>query len=96
MEESIPTAQIEQLVKKAMDSRLKKAMKEYVEKTERQVSELSLLERIVRVEERLKSMRKMSELKSKEIENYVEVRLREIEARLDALEKQSLKLQCKN
>jgi phosphoenolpyruvate carboxylase len=96
VEESVLTSQIEQLVTKAVESRLKKAMKEYVEKTERQLRELSLFERTVRVEERLRSMREMSELKSKEMEKHFKARLLEINARLDVIEKRFLKLQCKD
>lgn len=91
MEESISTAQIEQLVIKVVESRLQKAIEEYVEKNELLVKELSLIERTVRVEEELRSLREMSESKFETLQREMNVRFeshqREMNARFEAMDK---------
>ncbi len=91
MEESISTAQIERLVIKAVKSRLQEAIEEYVEQNELRLKELSLIERTVRVEEELRSMREMSESKfemlQREMNARFEALLREMNARFDANDK---------
>ena len=86
MEESISTAQIERLVIKAVKSRLQEAIEEYVAQNELRLKELSLIERTVRVEEELRSMREMSESK-------FEMLQREMNTRFDANEKRFESLQ---
>jgi len=86
VEESISTAQIERLVIKAVKSRLQEAIEEYVAQNELRLKELSLIERTVRVEEELRSMREMSESK-------FEMLQREMNARFDATEKRFESLQ---
>jgi hypothetical protein len=88
VEESIPTAQIEQLVIKVVESRLQQAIEAYVEQNELRVKELSLIERTVRVEEELRSMREMSESKFEVLLREMSVRFEAGEKRVEALQRE--------
>ena len=85
---SIPTAQIEQIVIKIMKSRLQEVMEEYVQKNELRTKELALMERVVRVEEELRSLREMSEAKFEISEKRFEALQREMNARFEALQRE--------
>jgi GTP1/Obg family GTP-binding protein len=87
VEELIPTAQIEQLVIKVVESRLQQAIEAYVEQNELRVKELSLIERTVRVEEELRSLREMSESKFDTLQREMSVRFDAVDIRFDAGEK---------
>ena len=93
MEESVPTAQIEQLVIKVIESRLQKAIEEYVEQNELRVKELSLIERTVRVEEELRSLREMSQSKFEMLQREMNVRFDAVYERFEAGEKRFEALQ---
>jgi DNA anti-recombination protein RmuC len=97
VEESISTAQIERLVIKAVKSRLQEAIEEYVAQNELRLKELSLIERTVRVEEELRSMREMSESKFELLQREMNTRFeslqREMNARFETTEKRFESLQ---
>ena len=87
VEESVSVAQIEQVVAKAVESRLQKALEEYVERNELRFKELSLIERTVRVEEELRSLREMSEVRFEAIDKRFEALQREMNSRFEAVDK---------
>ena len=87
VEESVPVAQIEQAVAKAVESRLQQALEDYVERNELHFKELSLIERTVRVEEELRSLREMSEVRFEAIEKRFESLQREMNSRFEAVDK---------
>lgn len=80
MENTVTKAEIEQYVLQVIENRLQHAIEEFVEKNEIRLKELSLIERVVRVEEELKSLKEISE------RNY-ESLLREMNARFEAMDK---------
>ena len=85
---TVTKAEMEEYFSRAMESRLQKAMEEFVEKNEIRLKELSLIERIVRVEEELKSLREMSEIKFEAMEKRSEALQREMNARFEALQRE--------
>ena len=86
MEESIPTAQIEKLVVKLIESRLQQAIEEYVERNELRMKELSLIDRTVRVEEELRSLREMSESKFESLQREMNVRFDAVYQRFEVMD----------
>jgi hypothetical protein len=84
---------MEEYFSKMLESRLQKAMEEFIERNELRLKELSLIERVVRVEEELKAMREMSELKFEEINKRFEALQRELNSRFEAIDKRFEALQ---
>ncbi len=93
MVNSISNAQIEQIVIKVIESRLQEAIEEYVEQNELRVKELSLIERTVRVEEELRSLREISEAKFEASEKRFDALQREMKTGFDAMDKRFESLQ---
>ena len=93
MANSISNAQIEQVVIKVLESRMQEAIEEYVERNELLVKELSLIERTVRVEEELRSLREISEVKFDAAEKRFESLQREMKTGFEAAEKRFESLQ---
>jgi flagellar capping protein FliD len=91
--DALSTAQIEQIVIKVMKSHLPEVMEDYVQKNELRAKELALMERVVRVEEELKSLREMSETKFEASEKRFESLQREMIARFEAMDKRFESLQ---
>lgn len=87
MQESISVAQIKELVVKEIESRMQQAMEEYVERNELRVKELSLIERTIRVEDELRSLREMSEVRFEAMEKRFEALQREMGSRFEAMDK---------
>jgi hypothetical protein len=85
---TVTKAEMEEYFSRSMESRLQKAMEEFVERNEIRLKELSLIERIVRVEEELKSLREMSEIKFEAMEKRSEALQREMNARFEALQRE--------
>lgn len=83
----ISSAQIEQIVIKIMESRIQDVMEEYVQKNELRAKELALMERVIRVEEELRSLREISEMKFDASEKRFEALQREMIARFEAMDK---------
>ena len=63
MEQSITKAEAEQLIANMVESLLHKAIKELVQANELRLKELSVIERVIRVEEELKSLREIPEVR---------------------------------
>ncbi len=92
MKNTVTKAEMEKYFAKMLESRLQQAMEEFVERNESRLIELSLIERVVRVEEELKSMREMFEIKFDAMEKRFEAMdkrfeslQREMNARFEAL-----------
>jgi chaperonin cofactor prefoldin len=81
---TVTKAEMEEYFSRLMESRLQQAMEEFVERNELRLKELSLIERIVRVEEELKSMREMSEVKFEAMEKRFEA----VDKRFEALQRE--------
>jgi exonuclease VII large subunit len=92
-EESVPVSQIEQAVAKAVESRLQQALEEYVERNELRFKELSLIERTVRVEEELRSLREMSEIRFEALQREMNSRFEAVDKRFEAVDKRFEALQ---
>ncbi len=93
MNNTVTRAEMEEYFSKMLESRLQKAMEEFIERNELRIKELSLIERVVRVEEELKAMREMSEVKFEEINKRFEALHRELNTRFEAIDKRFEALQ---
>jgi flagellar capping protein FliD len=96
LEKPVTRAEMEQYFSKMLESRLQKAMEEFVERNELRLKELSLIERIVRVEEELKAMREMFEVKFEAIDKRFEVvdkRFESVDKRFESMDKRFESLQ---
>lgn len=87
MNNTVTKAEMEEYFSKMLEIRLQKAMEVYIERNELRIKELSLIERVVRVEEELKAMREMSEVKFEEINRRFEALQRELNSRFEAVDK---------
>jgi hypothetical protein len=68
-------------------------MEEYVQKNELRAKELALMERVIRVEEELRLLREISEMKFDASEKRFEALQREMIARFEAMDKRFESLQ---
>ena len=68
------------MVAKMMETRIHQAIEEFAQVNELRLRELSIIERVVRVEEELKSLREMSEVRFDTLQ-------REMGARFEAMDK---------
>lgn len=84
-ENTITKAAMEEYVSRILESRLQKAMEEFVEKNDIRLKELSIIERVVRVEEELKALRETSELKFDSMNARFDALQREMNARFEAM-----------
>lgn len=75
---NVTRAEMEQFVVKFLETHLPKAMEDYVERNELRAKELALMERMIRVDEELKSLREMSE-------KWFEALQRELHSRFEAV-----------
>ena len=89
----VTKAEMEKYLSKILEIRLRQAIEEYAARNEMHLKELSLLERIVRVEEELKALRQMSEIKFEASEKRFEALQREMKAGFEASEKRFESLQ---
>lgn len=89
MENTVTRAEMEQYFSKMLENRLQQAMEEFVERNELRLKELSLIERVVRVEEELKSMREMFEIKF----DAMEKRFETVDKRFETMDKRFESLQ---
>ncbi len=85
--EEITRADIEGLIGTVIESRLKTAIEEYVRSNETRAKELSLIERVVRVEEELKALREIEAARFEAMEKRFESLQREMNARFEAVDK---------
>ena len=90
--EYIPIEQIEAVVKGILREHLKDYLKsiieEFVRENEQKAKELSLLERIIRVEEELKALKEIELARFEAIEKRFESLQREMNARFEALQRE--------
>lgn len=89
----VTKAEMEQYFSKMMETRLKQAMEEFIEKNDVRIKELSLIERIVRVEDELKALREISEAKFDASEKRFELLQRIMNERFEAVDKRFEALQ---
>jgi hypothetical protein len=59
MQEAISRSEIEQLVRSIVQQSIQSAIEEFVRKNDQRAKELSLIERVIRVEEELKALREI-------------------------------------
>ena len=88
---------VEQIVREAMKAEARTVVMEAVEAllrdNEARAKELSLMERVIRVEEELKSLREIESARFEAMEKRFEVLQREMTARFEAMEKRFEALQ---
>jgi hypothetical protein len=89
----VTKAEMEQYFSKMMEIRLKQALEEFIARNDVRIKELSLIERIVRVEEELKALREISEAKFDASEKRFELLQRTINERFEAMDKRFESLQ---
>ena len=94
MKNTMTRAEIEEYVAKVMEVQMREAVETFVQNNEIKLKELSLIERVVRVEEELKYLRQMFEVKFDAVEkrfDQVDKRFeslqREMNARFEAMDK---------
>lgn len=86
-------AEVEKIIAGMLESRLQQAIEEFLGRNELRAKELSLIERVVRVEEELKSLGQMFEVKFDASEKRFEALQREMNARFVAIDKRFEALQ---
>jgi hypothetical protein len=84
----VTKAEMEQYFSKMMEIRLKQAMEEFIARNDVRIKELSLIERIVRVEDELKALREISEAKFDASEKRFELLQRTMDERFEALQRE--------
>jgi flagellar capping protein FliD len=82
---------MEEFFTKMLKARLKEVLEEHVQINEIRLREISLMERVINVEEELKSLREMSEYRfealQREMDKRFEALLREMSSRFEAVDK---------
>jgi len=81
------SSEIEKYVAKVVESRLQQAIEDFSKRNEIRIKELSLIERVVRVEEELRSLRETFEVKFDAWERRFESLQKEINARFEVVDK---------
>lgn len=84
----VTKAEMEAYLSKVLEMRLQQSIEEYVARNEMNLKEFSLLERIVRVEEELKSLREISEAKFEALQREMKVFFEASEKRFEALQRE--------
>jgi exonuclease VII large subunit len=82
---NVTRAEMEQFVVKFLETHLSKAMEDYVERNELRAKELALMERMIRVEEELKSLREMSEKRFEALQRELHSRFEAVNDRFEAV-----------
>ncbi len=85
--------EIEKYVAKVVESQLQQAIEEFGRRNEIRLKELSLIERVVKVEEELKSLRETLEVKFDAFDKRFEALQREMNARFEGVDKRFEALQ---
>ncbi|MFN3396702.1 MAG: hypothetical protein ACK4Z9_07935 [Thermodesulfovibrionales bacterium] len=85
--ENLPKEELEKIVRTILETYFKGAIEEFVRKNEERAKELSLIERIIRVEEELKSLREIESARFEATEKRFEALQREMNARFEAMDK---------
>ena len=74
-------------VERIVAEKVKEALEEFVRKGEEKIKELSLIERIVKVEEELKALREIEQARFEAAERRFEALQREMDTRFSSLER---------
>ena len=90
-EELIPL--IKSVVHEELKANITANIEEFIRQNELRAKELSLIERIVRVEEELKALRQTMEIRFESMEKRFEARFEAINARFESMEKRFTALQ---
>jgi len=88
MQEAISRSEIEQLVRSIVQQSIQSAIEEFVRKNDQRAKELSLIERVIRVEEELKALREIEAARFEAIEKRFEALQREMDKRFEALQRE--------
>jgi hypothetical protein len=83
----VTKAEMEQYFSKMMEIRLKQALEEFIARNDVHIKELSLIERIVRVEEELKALREIFEAKFDASEKRFDLLQTTMNERFEAMDK---------
>lgn len=93
----VTRTEMEEFFTKMLKARLKEVLEEHVQVNEIRLREISLMERLINVEEELKSLREMSEYRlealQREMDKRFEALLREMSSRFEAVDKRFEALQ---
>ncbi len=76
----LPSSNLEELIVQVMKSKMGEFLEEYIKEREIKLKEISLLERVIRVEEELKALKQL------ELERF-EALYKEMNSRFEALER---------
>jgi chaperonin cofactor prefoldin len=85
--ENLSKEDFEAIAKSILETHLKAAIEDFVRKNEERARELSLIERVIRVEEELKSLREIEAARFEASEKRFEALQREMNARFEAVDK---------
>jgi len=91
--ESVLREEIEALVKEVVEKHVGAAILEFVRKNEERAKELSLVERVVRVEEELKALREIEGARFQALEERFSALQREMDRRFEMVDKRFEALQ---
>ena len=86
----IPAMEIKEILKEIepiLEDKIRKILEDFVKKYEEKTREISLLERIIRVEEELVSLRKIESARFEAMEKRFESLQREMDKRFEAIDK---------
>jgi hypothetical protein len=86
MQEAISREEIEQIVRSIVQKSVETAVEEFVRRNDQRAKELSLMERIVRVEEELKALREIEAHRFEVSEKRFEALLGEMNARFELID----------
>jgi DNA anti-recombination protein RmuC len=86
--EPIDLSNLREYSKQELFALFREFLEEYYKQKEKELYEVSLIERIIRVEEELKNLRKEMEYLRKEMDYRFEALLREMNARFEAITKE--------
>jgi len=86
MQEAISREEIEQIVRSIVQKSVETAVEEFVRRNDQRAKELSLMERIVRVEEELKALREIEAHRFEVSEKIFEALLGEMNARFELID----------
>ncbi|UCH94624.1 MAG: hypothetical protein JSV88_30775 [Candidatus Aminicenantes bacterium] len=89
---AVTHTEMEEFFNRMLKERVKEVLEEHVQLNEIRLREISLMERVIHVEEELKSLREMSEYRfealQREMDKRFEALLREMSSRFEALQRE--------
>ena len=86
VENTVTKAMMEQYINQLFESRLQDAMETFVERNDIRLKELSIIERVVRVEEELKALRETFEIKFDASQKEMNARFDAVNTRFEAMD----------